>query len=233
MPCRRAPGRSAASRPMRTSAGRLPSTRSNASRPELHRLRVGRHEPGRRRRPELDLELGVRRVRPRAGAARPRARSPSTVWPGASRIETFATASTGSTVFWRCGEPLAMPFTSSAGSRERAQVELLGRARRPSARAPWRRARRRRRAAAPSPQAPPSVGAHDPLAQRLGERAVLRDERAERLHERVRRVERSAAVDAGVEVALAGPQRDVEVDEAARRDVERGQPRGGSCRCRR
>ena len=38
----------------------------------------------------------------------------------------------------------------------------------------------------------------------------------------MRRVERGAAVDARVQVALAGTQRDVEVDDAARREVERG-----------
>ena len=60
-----------------------------------------------------------------------------------------------------------------------------------------------------------------PSPQRLGEPPVARDDADERLHERVRSVQRRAAVDAGVEVALAGPQRDVEVDDAARRDVER------------
>ena len=50
----------------------------------------------------------------------------------------------------------------------------------------------------------------------------MRDERVEHLDHRVRGVQRSAAVHAGVQVALAGSQRDVEVDDAARRDVERG-----------
>ena len=40
----------------------------------------------------------------------------STFCPGASLIDTFAIASTGSTVFWRTGEPVWIPFTSSAGS---------------------------------------------------------------------------------------------------------------------
>ena len=62
----------------------------------------------------------------------------------------------------------------------------------------------------------------DPLAKRLGQAAVDRDDRAERLDQRVRRIERRAAVQPGVEVALAGAERHVEVRDAAGRDVERG-----------
>ena len=40
----------------------------------------------------------------------------STFCPGASRIETFASAKTGSTVLVRCGSPPAIPWTSTDGS---------------------------------------------------------------------------------------------------------------------
>ena len=102
--------------PVRISAGRRPSDALERVEAELDRLRIGRDEARRRRRPQLDLELRARRSsRSRSSRSTSGAIS-STFWPGASRIETFATASTGSTVFCRYGEPLAIPFTSSAGS---------------------------------------------------------------------------------------------------------------------
>ena len=45
---------------------------------------------------------------------------------------------------------------------------------------------------------------------------------AERLHQRVRGVERGAAVDARVQILVAGAKRDVEVRHAARREIEGG-----------
>ena len=55
------------------------------------------------------------------GAASRRSRSKLSAtgpgsWPGASRIETFASAKTGSTVLCRCGDPPSIPLTSTDGS---------------------------------------------------------------------------------------------------------------------
>ena len=101
--------------PVRISAGRTPSTRSKASSPSWIAFASGGTSPG-----GDDDQRSISSVAP-SGAASRRSRSTSgaissTCWPGASRIERFATASTGSTVFCRCGEPLSIPFTSSAGS---------------------------------------------------------------------------------------------------------------------
>ena len=115
-PCPRAPARSAACRP----SGSAPA--AGRARARTRRARAGSRvasggtSPGGADDQSSIVELGARRAPPRAAAARPRARSPRRVWPGARRIERFATASTGSTVFWSCGEPPSIPFTSSAGS---------------------------------------------------------------------------------------------------------------------
>ena len=63
----------------------------------------------------------------------------------------------------------------------------------------------------------------DALAERFGEPAVASDDPRDHDRERVRGVERRAAVDARVEIALAGAEGDVEVEETARRDHEHRQ----------
>ena len=62
----------------------------------------------------------------------------------------------------------------------------------------------------------------DAGSQRLGEPAVAREQRCQRLRERMDRVQRRPAVVTGVEVALAGAHLDVQRDEPARRDDELG-----------
>ena len=101
--------------PERISAGRRPSARSNASSPSWTAFASGGTSPG------GDDDHSSTSTSAPAGALSRSSRSTSgaissTFWPGASRIETFAIASTGSTVFCRSGEPVAMPFTSIAGS---------------------------------------------------------------------------------------------------------------------
>ena len=78
-------------------------------------MRVRRHEPGGA--DDQSSTSSVRAVgRSLAQEALDLGAISSTCWPGASLIDTLATASTGSTVFCKSGEPVAMPFTSSAGS---------------------------------------------------------------------------------------------------------------------
>jgi hypothetical protein len=60
-----------------------------------------------------------------------------------------------------------------------------------------------------------------PFAQRLHERSVVRDGGTQCLHERVRGVERGAAVHSRVQVTLPGAERDVEVRHSATGDIER------------
>ena len=62
----------------------------------------------------------------------------------------------------------------------------------------------------------------DALPERLRQPAVAGEERSERLRERVDRVQRRPAVVAGVEVALARSDVEVERDQAARREHELG-----------
>ena len=103
--------------PDRISSGRTPSARSNASRPSWIALDDWSTRPG-----SLCAQSSTSSSAP-AGVASRSSRSNSGAissgsWPGASRIDTFATASTGRTVFWRSGDPPAIPFTSTAGSAQ-------------------------------------------------------------------------------------------------------------------
>ena len=101
--------------PERISSGRTPSARSNASSASWIAGEDWSTRPG-----SLHAQRSIASSAP-SGAASRSSRSNSGAissgsWPGARRIETFATASTGSTVFCSCGEPPAMPLTSTAGS---------------------------------------------------------------------------------------------------------------------
>ena len=58
------------------------------------------------------------------------------------------------------------------------------------------------------------------LSQLVGEQAVPGDERRQHLHQDVDRIQRCAAVDAGMQVARAGAHAHVEADETARREAE-------------
>ena len=60
----------------------------------------------------------------------------------------------------------------------------------------------------------------DPGSQRLRQATVAGEHAGQRLQQRVQRIQRDAAVHPGVEVALAGANRDVEVAETAHREVE-------------
>ena len=62
----------------------------------------------------------------------------------------------------------------------------------------------------------------DPGAQGLGNAPVAGQDGGERLHERVRRVQRRAAEDSGVQIALAGSHAHVEVGDAPGRNLEHG-----------
>ena len=63
----------------------------------------------------------------------------------------------------------------------------------------------------------------DSLPQWFGEPSILGKGGAKRLDQRISCVHRGAAEDAGVQVALAGPHRHMEVGNPAGADVERGQ----------
>ncbi len=67
-------------------------------------------------------------------------------------------------------------------------------------------------------------GWDDADTQRLRDPPVLRDDRRERLHQRVCRVHGDAAVQARVEISLARSNPHVEVAEPPQRRVERGDP---------
>ncbi len=101
------------------------------------------------------------------------------------------------------------------GARQRPLVELLGGAAVARRRALLveRGLSRDRR----GPARPFLIGRRDDPAAQL---VRLGHDGRERLHERVHRVQRGAAEDARVEVAVAGAHLDVEVDEPARPDVE-------------
>ena len=60
------------------------------------------------------------------------------------------------------------------------------------------------------------------MSKRLGKTPVVtRQDSLQHPRERADRVERGTSVEARVQVALAGPQREMQVAEPARRDVER------------
>ena len=139
----------------RQRAARAEQQRPRAERPlerveaELDRARVGRNEPGRRRRPALDLELrSLRRGLPqqpldlgRHGVRRS--------WPGASRIDRFASATTGQHRLLQLRRPALDAVDVDGRLGERAQVELLARFGSAGRAALERRAPRPRRQRAP------------------------------------------------------------------------------------
>ncbi len=104
--------------PERSSSGRTPERALERVLAEPDRGRVRRDQAGRRGRPELDLDLGAlgRRLAEQALELGGERRRPA--GPGASRIERFASATTGITVFWSCGEPPSTPLTSTDGSAQ-------------------------------------------------------------------------------------------------------------------
>ena len=145
-PWRRAPGRSGGCR--RCGEERSPARvrARTPSRGELDRRRVGRDEAGGARGPARDLDVGAGGRGLAQAAARTPSRSRSTSCPGASRIETFAWASTGRTVFWRSGSP---PGDAVARRARRRREGARGRS-------PWRLTRPAGRA--PSPASTTSPG---------------------------------------------------------------------------
>ena len=93
----------------------MPSARSNASWPSRITGESGATRPG-----GAADQRSTSRSAP-AGADSRSSRSTSgtissTFWPAASRIDRFASAVTGITVFCSCGDPPSTPFTSSDGS---------------------------------------------------------------------------------------------------------------------
>ncbi len=206
------------------------------ARARMHRARAGRRArraergPARRWRPELDLQL-----RP-VGAASRSSRSNTR----RDRRRILARREPDGHVRVRLHREHRL-LQPRRAARDAVDVDARARprcgrrtprrrARRPAAR-PGRRARRRP-ASTCQPASSSAVGGTTPArAARAGVRRA--EHGAEQRHERVHRVQRRAAVDARVEVARAGAHADVEVDESARGDVERGPPAPRACPRRR
>ena len=206
--------------PPRADQRRPPAERAlERVQPELHRLRVGRDEPRRRRRPQLDLQLGTGR----------RGLTQDALDLRRDLVDLLPRREPDRHVRDRLDRQHRLLEDRRAGLDavhverrlgERAPVELARRVRvlRPGALLAELVGARRQLI----PAGELLVGRlGDAFAQRLGERPVVRDGGAQRLHQRVRGVERGAAVHAGVQVALAGAERDVEVRHPARGDIER------------
>ena len=206
--------------PERTSSGRRPKTCSKLSCARRMAGASGGISPGR-----ASDQRSISTSAP-AGAASRSSRSTSGAttsgcWPGARRIDTFASAMTGSTVFWSLRRAALDAVDVERRLGPRAEVELACRVRvgGPGALVAQQRVARHERR---------PVGElllrrrHHPGAERLGEPAVARKDSAEGLHERVRRVEGGTAVQARVQVARAGAHAHVEVHEPARGDGELG-----------
>ena len=142
-------------------------------------------------------------------------------WPGTRRIETFASATTGSTVFCRFGEPPESAVHVDRGLDPGSQIDLLGRTR---IRGP--RALGCEDLGAGVELVPASdlfVARPDhPGAKGLRNETIARQDGPEHLHQHMRRVERRAAEHARVQVALAGSHSHVEVRDPTRRDLEDG-----------
>ena len=205
--------------PERRSSGRTPRARSNASSPSWIACESGRDEAGRRRRKARDLEL----------RARGRRLAQQALDLAGDRLDLLAGREPDRDV--RLSEDRqdrllelrraaldAVHVERRLG--ERAQVELLGRLRVGGPRALVCEQLGARRNGLPAAALLVGHGG-DSDAERLRQPAVARQHARQRLHERMARVERSAAVDARVQVALARPHAEVEVHEAACRDVER------------
>ena len=207
--------------PERTSSGRTPSACSNAS---------GRAEsPARRaaRDPAACPSTSISSSAP-AGAASRISRSAaaptvSTSCPGARRIVHSPDACTAERRVPEAGLAADDPVHVARRLGERPDVELLA-ARGSSGRAPWPRALSAPGGSAAQSRAPPPSATRCPARSGSGRQAVRPGEhRAEAAHQHVDRVERSAAVHPGVEVALAGLDLDVERDQAASREIEHRQ----------
>ena len=172
--------------------------------PELDRLRVRRHEPGRRRGPAARSRARARPARPRAAAARARRAISSTCWPGREPDREVRDRLDRQHRLLQVRRAALEAVDVERRLGERAQVELLGGARVGRPRALLGELVGARRAAPRQPASSSSVGGTMPLPQRLGEAAVAGDEPRDHRRERVGGVERSAAVDPGVQIALAG-----------------------------
>ena len=155
---------------------------------ELDRRRVRRHEPRLAPRPELDLDVRALAAPPRAASRSNAGAIASGSWPGARRIETFASASTGSTVFCSTRRAALDPVDVERRLGPRAQVELLGRARVRRPRALVARARPRPRGSVDQLARSSSVSGAIPARSGSGEPAVLRRDRSEDRRQRMRRV---------------------------------------------
>ena len=154
-------GRAAAARraPPRTRRARAATARAHRA----GRAR-GRRRPERRRSTSAPAGAASRSSRSNAGAIT------AGSWPPTSRIETFASASTGITVFCRTRRAALDPVHVDGRLGPGAEVELLGGGGigRTASRLP--RSRPRPRAARSSPRAP--LGRrHDARPQRLGQHA--------------------------------------------------------------
>ena len=200
----------------RAAAGRPARTRPA---PSLTAAASAGTRPGPRRRPALDLHVRARRRRlaqQPLDLRRDDSPDPGRARAGSRRSPPRARAAPSSAA--------AASRPRSRGRRSPAQPRCARRSRaprrRPCGRAPWS-------VSISSPGTSPlqsesscAVGATTPCAQRLGQPPVLGHDARERLHQRVHRVQRAAAVEAGVQVALAGPHGHVEVREPARGDAE-------------
>ena len=229
MPRSESAGTSGIVPPERRSSGRRPRTRSKASWARRTAGASGGISPGGDGRPPLDLELGAlgrslaqkalerRRRSPRRPA---RARAGWRRWP---RREP-AGRSSGGRARRRGSRSRRPPGRRTCAGRSSSAAL---RVQRPRARP--RRARARPGRAPATSSSSSSVGGMTPARSSSGSATTASSVRIERVHG----VQRRAAEHAGVEVALAGPQADVEVDEPrARPGRRRARPRE-ACRCRR
>ena len=188
--------------PERISAGRRPRTRSKASRPSWIALASGGTRPG-----GDDDQSSTRAPRP-SGAASRRSRSSA----GRDLLDLLPGREPDREVRDRLDRQHRLLQVRRAaldavhverGLGERAEVELLGRARVGRPRALLARARRRPAAARASRRAPPRSAGRSRCRSGSASRPSRAMSPRQRAHERVRGVQRGAAVDAGVQVALA------------------------------
>ena len=186
---------------------------------ELDGLRVRRHESRRRRGPQLDLDVGACRG---GGAEDP-------LDLGRDLFHLLAGREADRHVRDRLHGQDGLLEERRAGRDtvhvhgrlgKRAQVEVLGGAAVLRARTLLGELVGAGRQLRPAGQL--VVRRRDePLPQRLGQCSVVRDQRVERADQRMRRVQRGAAVHARVQVALTRTERHMEVRHPPRREVER------------
>ena len=211
--------------PERISAGRTPIDALEGVEPELDRLRIRRDEP--RRGEDDSRSTSIARARGRGLVEQPLERLGDLVdlLPGREPDREIRDRLDREHRLLKVRRAALEPVHVECRLGERPEVELLGgavRSSRPRALEP--RARRSPFGSCAQPASSASVGGTSPFRSGSARRpscATMTREIV--LRERMRGVQRGPAVEPRVEVALTRPNRDVEVDEPARREHERGQ----------